>query len=66
MKLAVTDNEPFAALNPLEVRAYLLAGGWSEVRVLPGRGSFLFAIQARSVANYHYPTTGPSETSRIA
>jgi hypothetical protein len=40
MKLAFTDNEPFAALNPLEVRAYLLGEGWNEVRVLPGRGSF--------------------------
>jgi hypothetical protein len=40
MKLAITDNEPFAVLNPLEVKAYLLAAGWNEVRVLPGRGSF--------------------------
>ena len=40
MKLVITDREPFAALNPLEVRAYLLDTGWREARVLGGRGSF--------------------------
>src|ERR1700683_1261036 len=40
MKLVITDRESFAALNPLEVRAYLLNTGWSEARVLGGRGSF--------------------------
>jgi hypothetical protein len=40
MKLVITDREPFAALNPLEVRAYLVDTGWSEARVLGGRGSF--------------------------
>lgn len=40
MKLAITDRESFAALNPLEVRAYLVDTGWSEARVLAGRGSF--------------------------
>ncbi len=40
MKLAITDRESFAGLNPLEVRAYLIDTGWSEARVLAGRGSF--------------------------
>ena len=40
MKLVITDRAPFAGLNPLEVRAYLVDTGWKEMRLLAGRGSF--------------------------
>jgi len=40
MKLAITDAESFGALNPLEVKAYLVDTGWLEARVLEHRGSY--------------------------
>ncbi len=40
MRIAITDTEAFEALNPLDVKAYLIDSGWVERRVIPGRGSF--------------------------